>query len=69
MLESFSVMRESAYSTLGTDILYINVLGTSLVVLDSSEAATDLLERRSSRYSGRCAHFVEMVPSVLNLPI
>ncbi|KDR66571.1 hypothetical protein GALMADRAFT_80669 [Galerina marginata CBS 339.88] len=38
---------------LGTDILYLNVAGTSLVVLDTSEAATDLLEKRSSLYSDR----------------
>ncbi|KAJ3519719.1 hypothetical protein NMY22_g13072 [Coprinellus aureogranulatus] len=36
-----------------TDVLYINVAGTDIVVLDSSKAATDLLESRSSLYSGR----------------
>ncbi|KAF9555542.1 cytochrome P450 [Agrocybe pediades] len=38
---------------LDTDILRVNVAGTTVIVLDSSEAATELLERRSSRYSGR----------------
>ncbi|KAJ3540447.1 hypothetical protein NMY22_g4293 [Coprinellus aureogranulatus] len=36
-----------------TDVLYINIAGTDIVVLDSSKAATDLLESRSSLYSGR----------------
>ncbi|KAF4616266.1 hypothetical protein D9613_008317 [Agrocybe pediades] len=38
---------------LGTDILRVTVAGTTLIVLDSSEAAAELLERRSSKYSGR----------------
>jgi hypothetical protein len=41
-----------------TDILYLNVAGTSLVVLDTSEAATELLEKRSSNYSGRSLLFL-----------
>ena len=41
-----------------TDILYLNVAGTSLVVLDTSEAAMELLEKRSSIYSGRSLLFV-----------
>ncbi|TFK33958.1 cytochrome P450 [Crucibulum laeve] len=36
-----------------TDTLHQNLAGTSLIVLDTSEAATELLERRSSLYSGR----------------
>ena len=36
-----------------TDILYLNLAGTPLVVLDTSEAAMELLEKRSSIYSGR----------------
>ncbi|CAA7261116.1 unnamed protein product [Cyclocybe aegerita] len=36
-----------------TDILYLNFAGTDLIVLDTSEAANELLERRSSNYSGR----------------
>ncbi|KJA22222.1 hypothetical protein HYPSUDRAFT_202249 [Hypholoma sublateritium FD-334 SS-4] len=38
---------------LGTDILYLNVAGTRIIVLDTIEAATDLLEKRSVIYSGR----------------
>ena len=40
-----------------TDILYLNVAGTSLVVLDTSEGALELLEKRSSIYSGRSLIF------------
>jgi len=36
-----------------TDILHLNVAGTDLIVLDTHEAAVELLERRSSVYSGR----------------
>ncbi|TEB22313.1 cytochrome P450 [Coprinellus micaceus] len=36
-----------------SDILYIDVAGTNIVVLNSTEAANDLLEVRSSLYSGR----------------
>jgi len=38
---------------LDTDILYLNIAGQSIVVLDTVEAATELLEKRSSIYSGR----------------
>ncbi|TFK24129.1 cytochrome P450 [Coprinopsis marcescibilis] len=36
-----------------TDILYLNVAGTNMVILDTAEVAADLLEQRSSIYSGR----------------
>ncbi|KAL0572342.1 hypothetical protein V5O48_009613 [Marasmius crinis-equi] len=38
---------------LNSDILYLNVAGTNIVVLNSFEACWDLLERRSSIYSSR----------------
>lgn len=38
---------------LDTDIMHLNIAGQSIVVLDTAEAATELLERRSSLYSGR----------------
>ncbi|KAJ6533290.1 cytochrome P450 [Mycena vulgaris] len=41
---------------LHSDILHLNVAGTSLIVLSSAEAAIDLLERRSSIYSDRRVH-------------
>ncbi|KAF9476782.1 cytochrome P450 [Pholiota conissans] len=39
--------------TLHTDIFYLNLAGTDVVVLDTLEAASELLERRSAIYSGR----------------
>lgn len=48
----------------GTDILYLNMAGTEVVVLDTSKPATDLLESRSSLYSGRW-----VVESSLFLPM
>ncbi|KAF9260164.1 cytochrome P450 [Marasmius fiardii PR-910] len=38
---------------LKTDIVYLNVGGTNLLVLNSIQATDDLLEKRSSIYSGR----------------
>uniref|UniRef100_A0A8H7XS06 O-methylsterigmatocystin oxidoreductase n=1 Tax=Psilocybe cubensis TaxID=181762 RepID=A0A8H7XS06_PSICU len=38
---------------LKSDIIYVNVAGTSLVVLDSLEACKDLLDKRSTNYSSR----------------
>ncbi|KIL63723.1 hypothetical protein M378DRAFT_186940 [Amanita muscaria Koide BX008] len=40
---------------LSSDIIFLNVAGRGVIVLDSSEAAIELLERRSSIYSGRPA--------------
>lgn len=37
----------------GSDILYLNVAGVSVIVLNSTDAANDLLSRRSSIYSSR----------------
>jgi hypothetical protein len=35
------------------DIIFMNILGTRMVVLNSLSACNDLLEKRSSKYSGR----------------
>ncbi|KAJ8697465.1 hypothetical protein PTI98_004269 [Pleurotus ostreatus] len=37
----------------GSDIIYLNVLGNSIVVLNSYKAVNDLLSVRSSLYSDR----------------
>ncbi|KXN91371.1 O-methylsterigmatocystin oxidoreductase [Leucoagaricus sp. SymC.cos] len=37
----------------GTDVLHVPVMGTDIIVLDSSEAVMELMERRSSIYSDR----------------
>ncbi|KAJ7114001.1 cytochrome P450 [Mycena epipterygia] len=39
--------------TYNSDTIHLNVAGTSVIVLSSMEAATDLLEKRSSMYSDR----------------
>ena len=36
-----------------SDIIHVNALGTSMVILNSYEVATDLLDQRSSTYSSR----------------
>lgn len=36
-----------------SDILRLNVLGTNIILANSFEVATDLLEKRSSIYSDR----------------
>ncbi|KAJ7584750.1 cytochrome P450 [Mycena floridula] len=38
---------------LHTDIIHLDVVGTSIVVLDTAEAATELLDKRSAIYSDR----------------
>ena len=36
-----------------SDIIHVNALGMSIVILNSYKVATDLLDRRSSTYSSR----------------
>lgn len=40
---------------LESDIIHCEVLGTHIIVLNSTKAAKDLLEKRSNIYSDRCA--------------
>jgi hypothetical protein len=35
------------------DVVYINVLGQEMIILNSSKAAVDLLDKRSANYSDR----------------
>lgn len=35
------------------DVMHLKVLGRNMIVLNSVEAATDLLEKRSAQYSDR----------------
>ena len=37
----------------GSDIIYVNVLGQPIVVIDKYETAVELLEKRSGIYSSR----------------
>ncbi|TFK25350.1 cytochrome P450 [Coprinopsis marcescibilis] len=43
------------------NILYLNVAGKNIVVLDMAEVASDLIEKRSSLYSGRMPMGNELV--------
>ena len=54
-LDNYTVFSQSAT---GSDILYANFLGAQFIILNSMQAANDLLERRSSIYSDR---YVESV--------
>jgi len=52
------LMRSSRLSHLsilvsGSDVVYMNVLGTHVVVLNTQKTAMDLLHKRSRIYSGR----------------
>jgi hypothetical protein len=37
----------------GSDIIYTNVLGQSIIILDKYETAVELLDKRSGSYSSR----------------
>jgi hypothetical protein len=37
----------------GSDIIYTNVLGQSIIIIDKYETAVELLEKRSGIYSSR----------------
>jgi hypothetical protein len=41
------------FPSAGTDVLYLTVGSKSIIVLDSYEAAVDLLSKRGVRYSSR----------------
>jgi hypothetical protein len=52
-----------------SDIIHVNALGTSMVILNSYKVATDLLDARSSIYSSRwvsvvffLGEFAEILP-------
>ena len=40
-----------------TDVLYLNVLGADQIILNSNEAISDLLDKRSAIYSDRVRVF------------
>ena len=48
-------MLTPTYDEEGSDIVHVSVFGYHLVVLNSKTVADDLLEKRSSMYSDRCA--------------
>ena len=40
----------------GSDIIYTNVLGQSIVIIDKYETAVEILDKRSGIYSSRCVY-------------
>ena len=50
---SFSLARCSVAHGVLEDVMYLNALGQPILVLNSLKAAAELLDRRSSIYSGR----------------
>lgn len=44
---------ENAYVHRLGDVIYLNALGKDIVVLNSEQAANDLLDKRSANYSDR----------------
>ncbi|KAF8749674.1 cytochrome P450 [Rhizoctonia solani] len=61
-----------AYMKLGkqlkSDIIYLKMLGHSTIVLNSSQAASDLFEKRSAKYSDRANSPMVRDPTLLNWP-
>jgi hypothetical protein len=43
----------------GSDIIYTNVLGQSIIILDKYETAAELVDKRSGNYSSR---YVSIMP-------
>ncbi|KEP49473.1 O-methylsterigmatocystin oxidoreductase [Rhizoctonia solani 123E] len=61
-----------AYMKLGqqlnSDIIYLKMLGQSIIVLNSSQAASDLFEKRSAKYSDRTTSPMISDPTLLDWP-
>ncbi|KAG8755039.1 hypothetical protein FRC11_006280 [Ceratobasidium sp. 423] len=52
---------------LNSDIISYSVLGTTIIVLNSSEVANDILDKRSSMHSGRFTPPMMSSPHLLNM--
>ena len=53
------ISRLNVLSLPDTDVLYIKLFSKNFVVLNSSEAISDLLDKRSTIYSDRVRHLAE----------
>lgn len=49
----FSALTCVSFSTTGEDIISLNVLGSTMVVLNSAKAVSDIFEKRGSNHSDR----------------
>ncbi|KAJ3849625.1 cytochrome P450 [Lentinula lateritia] len=52
------------YRTYESDIVHVNIAGNSVIILNTSEAAMELLERRSSIYSSRTSIILVVRPTL-----
>ena len=58
-IDSITVIADS-------NIIHVNAAGTSIVILNSYEAAVELLERRSTLYSSRSSrHLFRLISTLL----
>ncbi|CAE6442524.1 unnamed protein product [Rhizoctonia solani] len=61
-----------AYMKLGeqlkSDIIYLKMLGQSIIVINSAQAASDLFEKRSAKYSDRTSSPMVRDPTLLDWP-
>ena len=58
MLSVFIRTSKGLMRPTGSDILYSNLMGSDIIVLNSFEAATELLDKRSRIYSSRYASLI-----------
>ena len=49
-----------------TEVMYLNMFGTNIVVLNSSEAVADLMDKRSAIYSDKVAASITLLWSTSN---
>lgn len=56
-VHTYSVTRPHRAYT-GSDVIHMNVVGQSIVILNSWDAVNDLIEKRSNLYSSRWAYFI-----------
>lgn len=52
--------------TTGSDIISLKLPGTTIIVLSSTEIARELVDKRSSIYSDRCAYSLLRITQSLN---
>ena len=53
VMDQTLILRFHLIVCVDSDIIHVNALGTSMIILNSYEVATDLLDQRSSTFSSR----------------
>lgn len=59
-------LRQADKESSDSDVVYLNLFGADHVILNSNEAISDLLDKRSAIYSDRVRIFEPMVGSRTN---